>query len=383
MDKSEKNEIIKEKHLEKFRTDRVTQKPPVHETEITKALIESGMPIISNTNMLPGTIKYDTPHLSRHNKTENFLVALLPFNIQNQVKDLFERKFPDYTGEGKGTVFFNGHIHAENIFYKRIEELDNVKKYPEILISCDINSTFYKPELLNENNFESFRYSVNKAFSGTNIENAYKVIRFLAADAMVMLIDRSKYMQSQAPCEWYELLHPALEQGIAFCGETDYFCDTVYAHFVRDFGLKAVEQLKNNTLCRMHPVEMLRELKAGNKNGAKVYVIPYSYARMVENIIDFQVIRPRDGAIILPVQMLVKKGCSEKHKELINFMTGSEMGRLFALNGFVPINKNVECNIPDNSLNWIGWDFLKNENFPELKRNINQLLNNGKSQNTY
>jgi ABC-type Fe3+ transport system substrate-binding protein len=352
----------------------LTLKPQEVETEITKELINAGIPVISDVAQLPGVMRFDTPHLSNHHKAESFMVVQLPLIVQNEMRDLLERKFPQYKEDGNGVVFFSGHMNADNIFFKKIEEVKELDHLPDVLITNDVNSLYHRFDIINENNFDTFQYVANPAFSGTGLVKPGMVMRYLAVDALVFVVDRTKYEQSAFPREWYELLHPALEKKVVFCGKTDFFCQTIYVHYVRDFGLNALKQLNRNTLETMHPVDMINTLQAGNKCNAKIYVMPYSYARMFEHYIDYQVIWPEDGAIVLPVQMLVKKGAYERNKEIIHLLTSAEAGKVFALNGLIPINRNTDCSFCKGKLNWLGWDFLKSTDLVELKRDIQTYL---------
>lgn len=346
---------------------RISQKPARTETEATIELINSG---VSATPLQLGKVVFDTPHLSKHNKAGNFMVVHLPLMVQNEIQDLIERKFPQYRTDGTGIVFFRGQMNADNIFFKRIEEIKQISHLPDIMITTDVNSLYHSDESINENNFEVFQYTAHPAFSGTGLVKPGIAMRYLAADALVFVIDRTMYEQSSFPGEWYELLHPALEKRIVFCGDKDFYCHTIYAHYVRDFGLDALKQLNKNTCETMHPVDMIHALQSGCKNAASIYVMPYSYARMIENHIDYQIVWPEDGAIILPVQMLVKKGTYERNKDLISLLTSAEAGRVFALNGLIPVNRNTDCGFSCGKLNWLGWDFLKSTDLKELKKDI-------------
>lgn len=362
--------------------ERICQKPNSKETEITNNLINSGLPIMSQRDLQLGTVKYDTPHLSKHNKSNTFMVTLLPRAIQNEFQSLFEKKFPQYAGDGNGVVNFKGRMYPENIFFNKIEKLESIFQFPDILITSDINSLYHNPNgLLNSQNFETFKYSTNEVFTEIRLENSHNVFRYLAADALVMVVNKYKFRYSPMPVEWYELLNPMLKNKIVFPVSVDYHCNTVYLNFVRDFGIRVIDQLINNTLTRLHPDEMLDQINAKNPLNAAIYIMSYSYARHIKTNIDFQIIWPEDGAILLPIQMLVKKGAYNKYKDIIRFITGSEMGKMFAKNGLIPANPN--CNIPSNKLNWLGWEFLNETNMDELKKEMNNLLNPIQNQKAY
>ncbi len=265
---------------------------------------------------------------------------------------------------------FKGHLKPENIFFKQIDKIETASKLPDILITSDINSLYHRRDIITEKKFEIFQYDASPVFKKSGLVQTETPMRFIAADAMVIVADRNKYMQTQMPREWYELLHPALNASIVFCNATDSFCHTVYAHFIRDYGMNVLKQLKSNTFQSMHPIEMVQTLTEGNKTQAQLFVMPYSYARLLEQNINYQVIWPDDGAILLPIQMLIKKGVSDKYKKIIDLFTGSEMGNLLALNGFIPVNTKSVIDFRFGKLNWLGWNFINESDLKSIKQKI-------------
>jgi ABC-type Fe3+ transport system substrate-binding protein len=119
---------------------------------------------------------------------------------------------------------------------------------------------------------------------------------------------------------------------------------------------------------------MLHSINAGNKIKASVYVMPYSYAKEIRNKLDYEIIWPNDGAILIPVQLLVKKGASEKYKDVIRFLMGEEVGKMFYEHGLIAANSKAANEFPGKKLNWIGWNFLKNGELHAIKERIRELL---------
>jgi len=223
----------------------LTQKVGNVETTITKKLLDgsSEFPILSDKEMNLGMVRYDTPHLKKH-KANTFIVSILPVELQQAFKSLFAEKFPQYAADGHGSVVFNGSTQLENIFYNKIETLASVSQFPDILITTDINSLYHRSSrFLNDRNFETFNHSLNSMYADTKINHPAKVFGYLGAEALVMVVDKVKYETTQPPAEWYELLNPALINSIVFCGDRDFHCNTVFAHFVKEYGYEAINQL--------------------------------------------------------------------------------------------------------------------------------------------
>lgn len=355
---------------------RIGQKPSVSGESLVGDLISGGLiqQIGAGVNLYqnPG---FDTPHLRKHNVTRNFFVGILPHLIQDGFKAAFVQKFPEYAEEGKGTTFYSGHMHPDNVFFSRLSSLRNLSQFPDILVTQDINTLFHlNNKVLNSQNFEAFNPVFNDCYEGSGIAHPYKIMRFLASDVLVMVVDKTCWGNKALPRDWYELLSPQLENSLVFCADTDFPDNTMYLHFVRDFGIGVITQLSRNTLCRMHPSEMLLSLEGNNKVGAAVYVMPYSWARLMSTHADYSIVWPEDGAIALPVQLLVKKGFLEQYRDIIRFLTGTEMGEFFRDNGFISTNPRVMHPTLGRRINWLGWDFINSGKLSELKNEIHKLL---------
>ena len=378
MKKVKKDEMpqVDENLMEIVSFGSLCQKPGNRETNITKNLLEgsAAFPVLSDKEMNVGVLRYDTPHLKKH-KASTFIVSILPLELQAAFRTLFAEKFPQYADEGHGSVVFSGSTHQENIFYNKIETLASASQFPDILITTDLNSLYHRSSrLLNDRNFETFNYALNSMYADTKISHPARVFGYLGAEALVLVAHKAKYETTQPPREWYELLNPALRSSIVFSGDRDFHCNTVFAHFVKEYGYEALKQLGKNTLTRIHPEEMLLTINEGNKIDASIYVMPYSYAKKIENNLDYEIIWPNDGAILLPVQMLVKRGAFDKYKDVIRFLIGREVGELLEQHGLVAANAKVNNALPGTKLNWIGWNFIRNCDMHALKEDIRRHL---------
>jgi ABC-type Fe3+ transport system substrate-binding protein len=315
----------------------------------------------------------------RHKCIKPFIISLWPTAFQSAFNKVFSKAFPQYTGNDKGSVILNGSVNYDNVFYKHLESLTSAEQLPDILITSDFNSLYHrscKDNLLNNANFETLNVPIHSIYSNTNIEHPSKLLGMLASDVLVMVVDKLKFGNKQLPREWYELLDPALCNSVALCGDKDFFCNTVFYHYVKSYGLEGVKLLINNALTRIHPEEMVHSINSGNDIGASVYVMPYSYARNIQNKFEYQTIWPDDGAMIIPIQMLAKKGVCEKHNEVISFLTGESLGAELEKHGFLATNPNTCKDYPGSELNWIGWDFIENSDLYKMKTKIRKLLSN-------
>jgi ABC-type Fe3+ transport system substrate-binding protein len=306
-----------------------------------------------------------------------FIISVWPTIFQSAFKKIFSRAFPQYTDNNKGSVILTGSVNYDNVFYKHIESLTSTEQLPDILITSDFNILYhrnFRDNLINDVNFETLDLPIHSIYFNTKFEHPSKLFGMLASDALVMVADKSKFGNKQLPREWYELLDPALCNSAVLCGNRDFFCNTVFYHYVKNYGFEGVKLIVNNILARMHPEEMLTSMHSGNSTGASLYVMPYSYARTIQKNFDYQIIWPDDGAIIIPIQMLVKKGSYQKYSDVINFLTGDILGAALEKHGFLATNPNTCKDYPGTALNWAGWNFIENSDLFKMKNKIRKLI---------
>jgi hypothetical protein len=308
---------------------------------------------------------------------EPFIISVLPKLFQRNYKRLFSNTFPHYQGNANGAVTLNGSIYPDNIFYNYIENIHSVEELPDILITNDFNGLYHKrfvENFLTDENFEAPGSLVPFINSGLNTVPCSHLLKILAYDVLVMVIRKSDFLKISSPREWYELLNPKLNRKLVLPGTQDFFCNTFYFHFVKNFGYKAIQQISDNILDRIHPEKMVKVINSGNDTETSVFVMPYSYALKLRNILDYETIIPVNDAIIIPVQMLQKRGACEKHREIINFLLSDELGKEFERQGFFSTNickKNRRNKI---SLNWIGWDFFEKNDIKIINEKINSII---------
>lgn len=306
-----------------------------------------------------------------------FMMSIWPTLFQSTFKNLLSKAFPQFSGNDNGSIVHTGALRRDNIFYNKIDKLSSLDQLPDILITTDLNSLYHQGfthDFLNNNNFEALGFPMHPMFSDTSFSDPKNLFTMLGSDTLVMVVDKLKYLSIPMPREWYELLNPQLSKSIVMCGDRDYFCNTLLCHYVKNFGYEAVRQIAKNTLSYIHPEEMLESIHSKEVKAASIYIMPYSYAKTIKNKVDYQIIWPEDGAILIPIQMLVKKGYYEKHIDIINFLTGEILGADLEKNGFVSTNPKTNKSYPDTTLNWIGWDYIAETDIHKMKMKIRAIL---------
>jgi len=196
----------------------------------------------------------------------------------------------------------------------------------------------------------------------------------LTSNLLVMVVDTEMFPDEKVPKCWACLLEDNLSGSIVFRGDKDFFCNAAFFPFYKQWGMDAIRSLGKNTLTGMHPSEMVKSLNQGNPVGAKVYVMPYSFAIKIRNTERYKIIIPTNGAIASPVQMLVKKGAYQKHRKIIDFIVGKKMGTAFEKLGFPSVNPDGSEILKNKNIFWLGWDYLNQFDIANIKDDIQKIF---------
>ncbi len=295
------------------------------------------------------------------------LLALMPCGLRNPFKETLYKKFPQYvddSGESESLII-EGNLNYEKSFYGNIDTMTNIDSLPDILITSDINSLHHKRFLdrfLNEENFEVIGAEINESYTEAGYSHPGGLFTMLPANVLVIVADIRKFNNAPLPRTWSDLLSPRLERSLIIRGDKDFFCNAVFFPYVRDYGFESLSHLARNTAAGLHPSQMVKMINSDNTDGITAFVMPYSFYKNVRKRENFRLIWPEDGAIVSPVQMLVKKGAYSRHKDLIDFIISNEMKDMLLSLSF-PTQESGK--IPP--LNWLGWDNIYSMDTKECK----------------
>jgi len=313
--------------------------------------------------------------------TKNFMICLLPCGLRNAFKMAFASRFPQYLEEGAG-VIIEGNLNYEKNFYDNLDTLENLDSLPDVFISSDVNALyhphFYR-KFLNADNFESIDVRAGAAYASAKYPHPRGLFAMLPPNLLIFAASRRAFSDADFPVSWQDLLRPELENKLVLRGEESFFCNALFFPFIKKYGYDAIHRLGLNTARGMHPAEMVKAINSGSAQGVSAYVMPYSFWLKVRKTDDFNLVWPFEGAIVSPVQMLVKKGAYAKHKEEIDYILSDEFGTRIASTGFMPLNGESEFEA-QGCLNWAGWDFFENSDVRSVKDNAQRAFFEGFNQ---
>jgi len=107
-----------------------------------------------------------------------------------------------------------------------------------------------------------------------------------------------------------------------------------------------------------------------------MYIMPYFFAKKIQDKSRITINIPSEGAIVSPVQMLVKKSAVERVREITDFLCGKEFGEISVRAFFPTTNPEIDNNLKGiDALYWLGWDFLMNTDIGALKKEVEEVFN--------
>jgi ABC-type Fe3+ transport system substrate-binding protein len=328
-----------------------------------------------DTSVLPEEFKHNVNNCNGGKMPNRpVMVAFLPCGLRNAFKETFYDKFPDYRDNEK--IVIEGNLNYEKNIYHYLDHVLCLKEFPDIFLSSDINNLFYKTTLnriSSSNLFETYHLNYHNYFNVSDIEEPTQKLNIFTANFLVMVVNNNKFQNKAKPEAWYALLSPVHEKSIVLRGDGDFFCNAVLYPFYAEYGNEAIRILGQNTIRGMHPAEMVKEINSNKENSASIYVMPYSFACKVRNF-NYSIVWPEDGAILSPVQFLIKKDLSEKYKPIVEFLLSKQLAESMEQQGFPAFTADVIKKYPGRNIKWLGWKFINNYDISILRKQIQDLF---------
>lgn len=319
---------------------------------------------------------------SPERQKELTLLALLPCGM----KMPFSRAFDDFSAKYRKQMnnvlhsLVEGNVNHELSYYAYIDLVTSIDELPDIIVSSDINSFYHKPF---QENFLNKGYFVNLASSPMNID--FESIGFadprgqftmISANLLVLVTIDELMKDNTRPESWKDLLKDECRNRVVMRGQDGFFCNGVLLPFYRMYGMEGIKKLASSVYTGLHPSEMAKMIDSKKGDVPPMYIMPLFFARKIQDKSRITINIPSEGAIVSPVQMLVKKTAVNRVEEITDFLCGKEFGEISARAFFPTTNPEVDNNLEDvGSLYWLGWDFLMNTDIGALKKEIEEVFN--------
>lgn len=269
-----------------------------------------------------------------------------------------------------------GNLNQELSYYSYVERIESVDELPDIIISADFN-TFYGRRF-----YEKFvaagqmsgygNYMPNSNYIDAGIVEPNGEYSVLGVNPLVMVANLDQVGDRPLPRCWKDLLDPMWKESVTLRGGAGFFCHAVLLPTYQRYGKKGLEQLGDNVLQGLHPSQMIKNIDSGAPGA--IYVMPEFFAHRARKQDRIQIIWPEDGALASPVTLQVKSSSVEKLRPILDYLTGKDLARVLVGARFPVPHDDIEGEVQDKPLLWLGWDYLRRDDLLELNREIDTIF---------
>ncbi len=316
--------------------------------------------------------------LKKQEKGDFEVAGLLPCPVRIPLLEMFNSFKTQFEERHKRKIGYR--LEAASLGSKWIEDLmkdvETEDDLPDIFISAGFE-TFFSRELFGKFKEKGvFGETMGremkenwKDLERKDLSGHYSVISVIPA---VFMVNLQALGNTPVPKTWEDLLNPEFEGKVAIpVGDFDLF-NAILLNIYKEFGESGVSKFARALFKPMHPSEMVGK----RVEKPAVSIIPFFFTRVNRDVVNTRYIWPEDGSIISPVFMLVKRKNFEFTKEIADFFTSKEVGRVFAINGLFPsLNPEVKNILPEGAkFKWLGWDYIYNNDLSELIEKVESIF---------
>ena len=319
----------------------------------------------------------DNPALQR----DLTVLALLPCGMKVPFNRTFDEFIEAYnqTHRSKLQYLVEGNVNHEVSYYAYIESVTRIDELPDIIISSDINSFYhegFKSKFLSGNHFVDLSpATLNADMAAIEFSHPENQFTMLSANLLVLVAINDRLPDFPTNPSWRDILSDAYTNSVVMRGGKEFFCNGVLMPFYKLYGEEGVRQMGRAVKTGVHPSEMVKMIDSSDETVAPLYIMPYFFARKIKHRDRVSIHVPQEGAIVSPVQMLVKKNKQHELKEVTDFLLGQALGQVCADAFFPSVHPQVRNPTSHVSpLLWLGWDYISKIDVGQIKKTIESIF---------
>lgn len=289
------------------------------------------------------------------------VLAMLPCPIKGSIEEAFNKFIEDEKIDGNFLIESNANHNFK--FNDYMDQINNIDDMPDIIITAGINN-FYSHDFLE-------KYT-KKGYFVPDGDGYYSI---MCMNLLVMVVNLDRLEDRQLPEGFEDLLKPEFENKVVIRGEGGSFCETTLLAIYKDFGVEGIKRFGRSVAYGWHPAQMIKSIGVNSKEGPIVSIMPYFYSNTIPQREKVKVVWPKEGAILSPVTMIVKKSELNKIGKIADFFMGEKIGKICTRAEFPTFNPKVDKELPaDAKFNWIGWDFIEQNDVKSLVPRLNEIF---------
>lgn len=258
---------------------------------------------------------------------------------------------------------------------KRIADCKDASELADVYFSAGY-SLFFDNEILGRYCSQGVFTDESRAVSlKPEFDNAQLSVRdpnhqYIVAGIVpaVIVVNQEVLGDRPVPQSWSDLTDPVYRNSIAFpVQDLDMFNAFLLGIYAK-YGKEGLAAMGQNLLAAMHPAQMVKLSKSGNRAAPAITVMPYFFAAMMKDNKKMQFVWPTDGAILNPIFLMVKTATKEKSQPLVDFILSQHMGKILSADGRFPSTNPLVEDTDGYGTGFLfpGWDLLNHQDVPQL-----------------
>ncbi|MGL6221128.1 MAG: ABC transporter substrate-binding protein [Lacrimispora sphenoides] len=153
---------------------------------------------------------------------------------------------------------------------------------------------------------------------------------------------------------------------IIFGKDRETISNAMFLYLYKQYGEEGIRKFARNVKHALHGSVMSKTAGSSRPEGGAVYLVSWFFAQTCVRD-EVEIVWPDDGAITLPMYMLVRKDEAERVKDITDYVTGNAFAQALVKAYTPPMNGDVEAELPSGAaFQWLGWDFIREHDIPSL-----------------
>lgn len=264
--------------------------------------------------------------------------------------------------------------------YFNVNKIKDINKFPSVITGAGFAEFFeeeFTQRFIDGGYFEDLGYNkdLNNTYEGLDLKDPKGAYNIYSSFPYVLLVDERKLNNRPIPLSWKEVLDEKYEKSIAVGHTEEDINEIVLLYIYKNFGEDGIKALARNINTPMGTIEMAKAAGTNQQSENAIYIMPYFFAKAAPKKDYLKIIWPKEGGLLCPLYVMVKKDRENNLDEIINYLYSYDLGQELADKYFPHINNKVNNKIPnDGKLQWLGWDFIHEKNLIIRVREIEEIF---------
>lgn len=293
-------------------------------------------------------------------------ICPLKFTFRDALEDL-ERKHKEHYGISRKCYLEFGKMTNDTCEESWADP--DPKRFPGLLFSKEFNEYLGLDFQKKMDGMFAGGYiqNMNPALKAAGLWDPEDIYTVYGVMAEMFMIDKKRLGSLPVPRTLEDLLDPVYENNIIIFGkDRETISNAMFLYLYKLYGEEGIRKFAGNVKHALHGSVMSKTAGSSRQEGGAIYLVSWFFAQTCVRE-EVEIIWPDDGAITLPMYMLVRKDEAENVKDITDYITGKDFAQACVKAYTPPMNGEVDAKLPPGAaFQWLGWDFIREHDIPAL-----------------